>query len=242
MDLNLDTLKREILEYLDASGFAVFHGSPGGLEGLPMVLWDVEQHPDYQMFLEVAQKSGVKLILFATREFETAEVDEIADAARRMRADPRRASRIRIAPARSARLRRRHLLARAGLRLRIAPVRLRSAAGLVRRVPGHRRGTDALARATTTSKKTILLAASSPRTELAMRRLPLACFPRSRGRGGAGRQPGHRRRGGQGACGAAGWADLAASPPVSPSFAGRPATIPWRCATCRWRSSASAAP
>jgi hypothetical protein len=78
VDLNLDTLKQEILEYLNATGFAVFHGSPGGLDGLPMVLWDVERHPDYQMFLEVAQKIGVKLILFASREFEAGEVDEIA--------------------------------------------------------------------------------------------------------------------------------------------------------------------
>ncbi len=78
MDLNLDTLKQEILEYLGSSGFATFHGSPGGLEGLPMVLWDTERHPDYQMFLEVAQKIGVKLVLFASREFDASEVDEVA--------------------------------------------------------------------------------------------------------------------------------------------------------------------
>ena len=29
MDLDLGTLKREILEYLDASGFAVFRSQPG---------------------------------------------------------------------------------------------------------------------------------------------------------------------------------------------------------------------
>jgi hypothetical protein len=77
VDLNLDTLKQEILEYLGSTGFAIFHGSPGGLEGLPMVLWDTERHPDYQMFLEAAQKIGVKLILFASREFDAAEVDEV---------------------------------------------------------------------------------------------------------------------------------------------------------------------
>jgi hypothetical protein len=36
MDLNLDTLKQEILEYLEQSEFAVFRSAPGGLEGLPM--------------------------------------------------------------------------------------------------------------------------------------------------------------------------------------------------------------
>jgi hypothetical protein len=79
VDLNLDTLKREILEYLEVHGFAVFHSSPGGLEGLPMILWDTEHHPDYQLFLEVAKKSGIKLVLFATREFESSDIDELLE-------------------------------------------------------------------------------------------------------------------------------------------------------------------
>lgn len=76
MDLNLDTLKREILEYLDKSGFAVFHSHPGGLEGLPMVTWDTERFPDYQIFLETARQVGCKMVLFASRDFESAEIDE----------------------------------------------------------------------------------------------------------------------------------------------------------------------
>jgi len=79
VDLNLDTLKREILEYLETAGFAVFRSSPGGLEGLPLVLWDVEHHPDYQAFLEVARQAGVKLILFAAAEFESADLDELLE-------------------------------------------------------------------------------------------------------------------------------------------------------------------
>jgi len=79
VDLNLDTLKQEILEYLGSSGFAVFHGVVGGLDGLPLVLWDTERHPDYQMFLEVAQKVGVKLVIFSSREFEGSEVDELIE-------------------------------------------------------------------------------------------------------------------------------------------------------------------
>ena len=77
MDLNLDTLKREILEYLDASGFAVFHSSPGGLDGQPMVLWDTERHPDYQMFLEVARKSDARVIIFASREFQASDTEDL---------------------------------------------------------------------------------------------------------------------------------------------------------------------
>ena len=77
MDLNLDTLKQEILDYLGSTGFAVFHGESGGLDGLPMVLWDTERYPDYRMFLEVAQKAGVKLIVFASRELVSDEIDEV---------------------------------------------------------------------------------------------------------------------------------------------------------------------
>ncbi len=77
MDLNLDTLKQEILEFLNASGFAVFHSIPGGLEGFPIVLWDTERFPDYQMFLDVARQSGIKLILLAVREFESSDLDDL---------------------------------------------------------------------------------------------------------------------------------------------------------------------
>lgn len=79
MDLNLDTLKREILDYLDAAGFAVFRSSPGSLEGLPMVLWDSEHYPDYRMFLEVAQKSDTKMTLFSAREFESSDIDDLLE-------------------------------------------------------------------------------------------------------------------------------------------------------------------
>ncbi len=76
MDIDLDTLKSEILQYLDASGFAVFRSHPGGLEGNALVCWDCERFPDYRMFLETAQKADARLILFASREFEASEIDE----------------------------------------------------------------------------------------------------------------------------------------------------------------------
>jgi hypothetical protein len=77
VDLNLDTLKREILEYLESAGLVVFHGVPGGLEGTPLVLWDVERYPDYKMFLEAARSTGTQLIVFSAREFEAADVDDL---------------------------------------------------------------------------------------------------------------------------------------------------------------------
>jgi len=79
VDLNLDTLKREILDYLEAREFAVFRSSPGSLEGTQMILWDSEHYPDYQMFLDTAAKASVKLILFATREFEASDIDDLLE-------------------------------------------------------------------------------------------------------------------------------------------------------------------
>jgi len=79
VDLNLDTLKREILESLEASGFAIFRGCPGGLEGIPLVLWDVEHHPDYQLFLDTARKTGARLVIFASREFESSDIDDLLE-------------------------------------------------------------------------------------------------------------------------------------------------------------------
>jgi len=79
VDVNLDTLKREILETLTSSGLAVFRSSPGALEGFPLVIWDSENYPDYQKFLDVARQIGIKLILFATREFETSDIDELIE-------------------------------------------------------------------------------------------------------------------------------------------------------------------
>ena len=79
MDVNLDTLKREILEYLGSSGFAIFQSSPGALEGFPLVIWDSQHHPDYQKFLDVARQIGTKLILFASRVLETADIDDLVE-------------------------------------------------------------------------------------------------------------------------------------------------------------------
>lgn len=79
MDLNLDTLKREMLDYLDSAGFAVFHTSSGSLEGQTMVLWDTEHYPDYRMFLEVARKAGAKLVMFGSREFEPSDIDDLIE-------------------------------------------------------------------------------------------------------------------------------------------------------------------
>jgi hypothetical protein len=79
VDLNLETLKTEILEYLEQSDFAIFQSHAGGLEGLPVITWDTERYPDYRAFLDTARKAGEKLILFAARELAEEELDEVLE-------------------------------------------------------------------------------------------------------------------------------------------------------------------
>ena len=79
VNLNLETLKREILAYLDSSGFAVFRGVPGALEGMPLILWDVERFPDYRMFLDAARNAGVKLVVLAAAEFQPPDLDDLEE-------------------------------------------------------------------------------------------------------------------------------------------------------------------
>ncbi len=79
VNLNLDTLKREILDYLESSEFAVFHSFPGGLEGQRVAPWDSRSYPDYRAFLEVARKAGVKVVMFASSEFAESDIDELEE-------------------------------------------------------------------------------------------------------------------------------------------------------------------
>ncbi len=79
MDLNLETLKGEILVHLESSDFAIFRSHAGALEGLPVITWDTERYPDYRTFLETARKAGEKLILFASRELAEEELEEILE-------------------------------------------------------------------------------------------------------------------------------------------------------------------
>lgn len=76
MDLDLDKIKQEILDYIAAEGFAVFRGQSGALEGLPMVFWDADGHPEYQAFLAVAKSAGARIVIFAHRTFTAEEVDD----------------------------------------------------------------------------------------------------------------------------------------------------------------------
>jgi hypothetical protein len=76
VDIDLDNLKTEILDYLHASEFAVFRSAPGTLDAMSLIEWDTEAVPDYRQFLDAARKAGKQMIFFSFREFEESEVDE----------------------------------------------------------------------------------------------------------------------------------------------------------------------
>lgn len=74
MKLNLNTLKTEIEQYLEAQHFVVFYGySP---EEAHATYWDTRRFPDYQMFLKAAEAAGVRMIVFNEREFAAEMIDD----------------------------------------------------------------------------------------------------------------------------------------------------------------------
>ena len=76
MTYNLDILKQEVQDAIVSQGFAVFRGQPGSLEAHPNIFWDTEEHPEYQDYLNVAKLSGARIVIFAHRELDAAEIDD----------------------------------------------------------------------------------------------------------------------------------------------------------------------
>jgi hypothetical protein len=76
MALDLETTRVEVLAYLQQTGMAVFHGYHRMLDSLLQVAWDVDEHPDFREFLDVARKVGAKLIVFNSDTFSQHEIDD----------------------------------------------------------------------------------------------------------------------------------------------------------------------
>jgi len=75
---NLDTLRGEIQQHLEARGMAVFRSYPrGDSESSPTgaVYWDSENHPDYREFIEAAWAAGVRMVCLYAREFTSDMVE-----------------------------------------------------------------------------------------------------------------------------------------------------------------------
>ncbi len=79
MSQDLDALKTEVLETLEAEGFVVFHGFSRLADTDSFVAWDTDRQPDFRTFLNAAKRAGVNLVVFNYREFSHAHVDEAGE-------------------------------------------------------------------------------------------------------------------------------------------------------------------
>lgn len=75
MKPNLEALRAEIPDYVESRGIALFRGYSRLHDDAPMIEWDCERFPDYQGFVGVAEKLGVKMIIFRDQEFYELLVD-----------------------------------------------------------------------------------------------------------------------------------------------------------------------
>jgi hypothetical protein len=76
MALDLETMKTDILAAAQEFGLAVFHGFSGLSDKAAKVYWDVENHPDFREFLQVAKTCGVTLLVFHHEPFSLDQIDE----------------------------------------------------------------------------------------------------------------------------------------------------------------------
>lgn len=79
MALDLETLRKEVQEFLEESGIPVFYGYRQMLDAINQVSWDVEMHPDFREFVKAGRKAGVKLMVFSYRAFSLDQIDEALD-------------------------------------------------------------------------------------------------------------------------------------------------------------------
>ena len=76
MAIDLETTKTEIQAHIERSHLSVFYGYASLNESVG-VYWDTEHHPDFREFLLVAEKSGVKLVVFNHQQFSLTEIDDL---------------------------------------------------------------------------------------------------------------------------------------------------------------------
>jgi hypothetical protein len=79
MNVDLHSLKDEIIEHLGNEGFVVFHGYSRLANTDSFVTWDTDRHPDFRLFLGAAKKAGVGMIVFHERKFSSEHVEDVRD-------------------------------------------------------------------------------------------------------------------------------------------------------------------
>ena len=76
MALELETVRQEMLAYLEQKDFAVFRGYSRMAEDMLFVYWDTSQRPDFREFVDTAHKAGVKLVVFHHRALTLDQIDD----------------------------------------------------------------------------------------------------------------------------------------------------------------------
>lgn len=79
MALDLETLRKEVQEFLEESDIPVFYGYRQMLDAINQVSWDVDVHPDFREFVAAGRKAGAKLMIFSYRAFSLDQIDEALD-------------------------------------------------------------------------------------------------------------------------------------------------------------------
>lgn len=76
MQANLKTLRDQIEASLAERDFAVFRGLANPFDKSSVVFWDTDATQDYNAYLDVASKLGIKLITLNAREFDSQTVTD----------------------------------------------------------------------------------------------------------------------------------------------------------------------
>lgn len=80
MKSNLDTLRDEIQEHLEARGLVVFQSFPRTSTDLGSgVYWDTVRHPSYREFIAAAEAAGARLVTLYAREFSLGMIEDALD-------------------------------------------------------------------------------------------------------------------------------------------------------------------
>lgn len=74
---NPQTLRDELLEYIQSEGFGLFQCEPLGVPVSQAIWWDYHVRPDYKEFFAAAKASGVKLIYFFEQVFTELEIERV---------------------------------------------------------------------------------------------------------------------------------------------------------------------
>ena len=78
MPVDLESLRKEVDEYLAGTQLAVFRGIVGPVDAR-QIYWDIAADPDFRGFLRSAEKAGVKLVVVSQDSFLLDEIDDVRD-------------------------------------------------------------------------------------------------------------------------------------------------------------------